>query len=376
MKKTVAIQKCNSYNVESVYNAVKKLIELSPPPNVSGKTVLIKPNILSPKKPEAAVCTHPVVVGAVVKCFIELGATKVIVGESPATAASTFAAKTTGMYEQVIQNGGIWADFSKEVNISAPQAKLAHNFAFAEPFAQADIIVSVAKLKSHQLMAYTGAMKNLFGLVVGLKKAQMHYRFPNKKDFATYLTDLNIAAKAQYAIMDAIVGMDGPGGPGNGNPISMNFLAASTNILALDWICARAAGYNPTEVPNLNDAMERKIWLNSEDEIQLVGCNFEEIKCSTFKAVHLKATAHSLGKMLPPFVDSLARLIFERNPHFDKKRCIKCGKCIEICPPKILSFAVNKNGSKSHIQIQRSQCLRCYCCHEICPVEAITLGRF
>ena len=54
------------------------------------------------------------------------------------------------------------------------------------------------------------AMKNLFGLVVGLEKAQCHYRFDDKKDFAAFLTDLNISANASYAIMDAIVGMDGP----------------------------------------------------------------------------------------------------------------------------------------------------------------------
>lgn len=376
MEKTVALQKCFSYDEESVYTSIKKLLELAPPPSVQGKIILIKPNILSPKKAEAAICTHPVVVGATVKCFLELGAAQVLVGESPATAPSTFAAKATGMYEQVVKNGGKWVDFNAEISVTATNAKLAHSFSFASAFKEADLIVSVAKLKSHQLMSYTGAMKNLFGLVVGLKKAQMHYRFPDKKDFATYLTDLNLAAKAQYAIMDAIIGMDGPGGPGNGNPIPMNFLASSCNILALDWICAKAAGYNPNEILNLKDALERNHWLNNENEIQLTGCNFEEIFCPNFKAVHQNTAAITLGKMLPPFVDSLAKLIFERNPHFNKNKCIKCGKCIEICPPQILSFALTKDSKKSHIQIQRNKCLRCYCCHEICPVEAITLRRF
>ena len=107
---------------------------------------------------------------------------------------------------------------------------------FAKHFEKADLVVSVAKLKSHQLMSYTGAMKNLFGLIVGLKKAQQHYRFPDKEDFAKYLTDLNLAAKAEYAIMDGIVGMDGPGGPGNGRPIPVGFLASSTNILAISLV--------------------------------------------------------------------------------------------------------------------------------------------
>jgi len=205
MTTTVALQKCNDYTFDDVYNCVKKLMELVPPPDVKDKVVLLKPNILYPKKPEMAVCTHPVVVGACVKKFVELGAKKVLVGESPAIANSVSAAKSVGMYEQVINNGGEWIDFNKHVVIPCENGKIIKQINFAEPFTQADIIVSLAKLKSHQLMAYTGAMKNLFGLVIGLEKAQSHYRFSEKKDFAAFLTDLNVAANASYAIMDAII---------------------------------------------------------------------------------------------------------------------------------------------------------------------------
>ena len=234
MTKNVAIQKCDEYDFNLVYKALCEATRLVPPPNVQGKTVLIKPNILSPKKPENAVCTHPVVVGAAVKLFVELGASRVIVGESPATANPTAAAKATGMYKQIIENGGEWVEFGGGTQVPCEQGKIVKTLEFADAFSQADIVVSVAKLKTHQLMSYTGAMKNLFGFIVGLKKAQTHYRFPNKADFASFLTDLNLAAKPQYAIMDAIVCMEGQGGPGNGNPVKVGFLAASDNILALE----------------------------------------------------------------------------------------------------------------------------------------------
>ncbi|MBO5400788.1 MAG: DUF362 domain-containing protein, partial [Spirochaetaceae bacterium] len=208
MTTTVSLEKCSEYQFDSVYAALKNLVKNVPPPDVSGKTVLLKPNILSPKKPEFAICTHPVVVGAAVKLFLELGAKKVLVGESPATANPTSAAKATGMYSQIIDKGGEWVEFSDQVNVDCPNGKLVKSFEFASPFADADIVVSLSKLKTHQFMSYTGAMKNLFGLIVGLKKAKTHYRFSNKQDFAAYLTDLNLAANPQYAIMDAIVGME------------------------------------------------------------------------------------------------------------------------------------------------------------------------
>ena len=71
MSNTVALAKCDDYIFDQVFSKIKELLELVPPPDVNGKVVLIKPNILYPKKPELAVCTHPVVVGAVVKAFVE-----------------------------------------------------------------------------------------------------------------------------------------------------------------------------------------------------------------------------------------------------------------------------------------------------------------
>jgi uncharacterized protein (DUF362 family)/NAD-dependent dihydropyrimidine dehydrogenase PreA subunit len=372
MTTTVSIEKCNEYQFDLVYSALKKMVQDVPPPDVKGKTVLLKPNILSPKKPEFAICTHPVVVGAAVKIFLELGAKKALVGESPATANPTQAAKVTGMLSEITENGGEWVEFSNQVQVECKDGKLVKIFEFASPIAEADVVVSLSKLKSHQFMSYTGAMKNLFGLIVGLKKAQTHYRFQNKQDFATFLTDLNLAANPQYAIMDAIVGMEGPGGPGNGDPVQLGFLAASDNILALDWTCASIVGYNPMQIPNLKDALERNYWLQSPSDIKTVGAAIQEVTPKSFKIVKETSASISLQKMLPNWLNSLATLVFVKTPRFNPKKCIKCGKCAEICPPQILSF--NKN--KQIVMSDRKKCLHCFCCHEICPVEAITLHKF
>lgn len=369
---TVAIEKCDTYSFDKVYSAVEKLLSLCPPPEVNGKTVLIKPNMLSPKKPEAAVCTNPAVVGAVVKAFVARGA-QVLVGESPATANSTTAAKTVGTYDAVVINGGVWDAFDDSVIVACPKGKLVKSFEFARPFLKADVIVSVAKLKTHQLMAYTGAMKNLFGLMVGLKKAQMHFRFPQREDFSEFLVDLNVAAHAQYSIMDAIVGMEGNGGPGNGEPKQLGFLAASNNILALDWTCASIVGYKPHKVLYLEAALKRGVWLTNENEIKTVGVSPQSVKPVSFKTV-ADSTSLRQAQLIPQWLYDVVVPVMRRSPKFLPNICINCGKCIEICPAGILSFIPYKN--KKRVVIKRTQCLHCFCCHEICPVEAIKLRHF
>ncbi|MBE6347880.1 MAG: DUF362 domain-containing protein [Spirochaetaceae bacterium] len=373
MSTSVAVQKCDEYEFSSVYQCVKKLLELVPPPDVKGKTVLLKPNILYPKKVEDAVCTHPVVVGACVKAFVELGAKEVLVGESPAIANSTNAAKSIGLYDIVEQNGGKWADFNGSLIVPCPEGKIVKQFSFATAFEKADIVVSLSKLKTHQFMSYTGAMKNLFGLMVGLDKAQSHYRFPKKEDFGAFLTDLNICAKPCYAVMDAIVGMEGPGGPGSGDPVKLGFLASSDNILALDWFCAEIVGYNPYEVVNLKDALERKIWLENPEQIKVLGESIDEIREQTRNFKIVKEPSQTLGKMLPGWLDFLATKILTRNVHFKQSKCLKCQRCKQICPAQIIKMT-GKNGTAQ--LSDATKCLHCFCCHEICPADAIKLRRF
>ena len=369
---TVAIEKCSAYEFDKVYAAVEEMMRLCPPPDVRGKTVLIKPNMLSPKKPEAAVCTHPVVVDAVVKAFVARGA-RVIAGESPATANSTAAAKAVGTYDAVVNNGGEWDAFDDSVIVSCPDGKLVKSFEFARPFIKADVIVSVAKLKTHQLMSYTGAMKNMFGLMVGLKKAQTHFRFPNREDFSNFLVDLNIACHANYAVMDAIVGMEGKGGPGNGDPVHLGFLAASANLLALDWTCASIVGYKPHNVVYLEAALQRGVWLKNENDIKTVGVSPLEVKPASFKIV-VDPTSLRQARLIPQWVYDAAEPLMRRSPKFVAAKCVNCGKCLEICPAHILSFVPYKN--KKRVVIQRKNCLHCFCCHEICPADAIKLVHF
>lgn len=373
MTKETALLRCSTYDDELVYNTIAKLFELVPPPDVRGKTLLLKPNILQPKSADYMICTHPVVVGAVVKHFVERGAKTVLVGESPATSSSLGAAKASGIYEAVQKAGGTWVNFDKAREFTCGDCALVKSFNFAEPFFDADMIITLPKLKTHQLLSYTGAMKNLFGLMIGLQKAETHFRFPNPKDFAAFLTDINVASKPVYAIMDGIVAMEGHG-PASGNPHAVGVLGASCNVLALDWVCSSLIGYNPHTILNLEDALARGIWGSNPQEFVTLGDDFESLKPKDFKLVKNPRSTAFLKPELPKWIHRLSFFIFSKYPTFSNKKCIRCGQCAKICPPHALCLDLSTDGTKNKTpRLNKDACIHCYCCHEVCPVDAIKL---
>jgi uncharacterized protein (DUF362 family)/Pyruvate/2-oxoacid:ferredoxin oxidoreductase delta subunit len=386
--KTVAFEACKNYDRERVCQIIEKLLLEIPPPDVYNKTVLLKPNIVVSKKPEHAACTHPAVVYAMIIALFQRGAAKIVVGDSSINFDSKLAARVAGIYDTVVEAGAEWVDFDRMVEVPCVDGKVVKSVFVTEEVKLADVIITLPKLKTHALMAYTGAMKNMFGLMVGNNKSQTHYRFPDKKDFSAYLTDLNIAVKPQYGLMDGILAMSGDNGPTNGIPTQVGILAASCNVLALDWMCASLIGYDPHKIINLDDALRRRLWLNSPEEIELKGDDFAKLKPAEFNlATHVRRSSifeeprptkiksllrlyAKVIKQTMPGPYNFLRLLFGIYPHFMKMKCIFCKNCIEICPAKALVFTRQKR-----IMLNRSKCIRCFCCHEVCPKGAIKIQR-
>ena len=77
--------------------------------------------------------------------------------------------------------------------------------------------------------------------------------------------------------------------------------------------------------------------------------------------------------MIPGWVNFIAKKFFEKTPRFNPKKCVRCGRCKQICPAHIIEL----NGKNKTANLtDKSKCLHCFCCHEICPEDAIKLKRF
>jgi uncharacterized protein (DUF362 family)/Pyruvate/2-oxoacid:ferredoxin oxidoreductase delta subunit len=373
MESSVAIVRCGVYESEQVYAALRSAVEAAPSLDVSGKTALLKPNIVFDSPPEKAIVTHPVFLEAAIRLLRDRGASRILVGDSPGLQKPNFTAKLSGLGAVTERLGAEWVDFTREkYDLPCPGGKTVKRFSVTAAVRDADCIISLPKLKTHQLMYYTGAMKNLFGLIPSAAKSPMHVRYPSREAFASMIVDLNLAAKPHYALMDAIVGMEGPG-PGAGDPRPIGLVLASANLLALDIAAGEIIGYPPLEIPVAREALSRRVWLNSLSEIRYPLLKPEDLRIGDFKKIPLKKSGAQLTEFLLPRPLRKFRERLIPRPVIDRSVCLRCGDCARICGSK--AMALSGEGQEKQVRIDYNVCIRCYCCHEICPVKAITIQK-
>jgi uncharacterized protein (DUF362 family)/NAD-dependent dihydropyrimidine dehydrogenase PreA subunit len=369
----VSIVKCSNYDRENIYNSVKESVNLAGGFEfVKGKKVLLKPNLLAPSKPEQSVTTHPEVVRAVIKLAYENGAESVAVGDSPGIGTQDIIYNMTGIKKVVEEEKAVIANFREKVDLENHEGKLVKKFEVAKAVKDADIIISIAKLKTHGMTYFTGSMKNLFGTVPGVLKPQFHFKFPDKNDFAEMIVDLNLALKPHFGIIDGVMGMEG-NGPRSGNARFIGVIMASKDLTALDATACRVVGINPDNINIIKNGAERGLGVIEEDDIKIEGTLIGEVVVKNFKQITREKDILSLLPFkLPKFINNIIKNILVPKPFFIHKKCILCNECVKVCPvePKAL-----KNENKK-IEINRNLCIRCFCCQEMCPVGAIEPKRF
>ncbi|MDY7028979.1 MAG: DUF362 domain-containing protein [Spirochaetota bacterium] len=371
MKQIVAVQQCVSYDPERLIGALRTAVGLAGGFDVADKRVLLKPNILRDAPVNKAVTTHPEFVRAAIRLCRELGAAEIMVGDSPGVHLANFRGTSCGIHQVVEEEGAVWVDFSgPKYRVPVPEPYLEKEFILTGALQEVDAVISLPKLKTHQLMGYTGAMKNLFGLLPGYAKAAFHVKYPGRDDIGRMIVDLVSAVKPHYALMDGIVGMEGPG-PGNGYPRSVGLVAVSSSLLALDMIAAEFIGYRWNDIPSNRFGAERLDGIGSPDDIEVRGAALEELRPKNFQRIEENRPGVLLRILLRFSFIRRIEIRMRPRPVFDHDKCILCGECVAICASRALAF--EGSGEDRRVVIQYKQCIRCYCCHEVCPADAISI---
>lgn len=369
----VAITECSTYDIDPLYEALEKVCDAANMADVKDKVILLKPNILSDASSEKAITTHPEVVRALIRILFNKGAKEVYVGDSPGIHGPSFFPRTSGIGKVCLEEGAKWCEFAREPVMTNIPGVFKLKLPLPKIMDEVDMIISVAKMKTHQLMYSTGSVKNIFGMVAGLHKSACHMRYPTSESFAKMLSGLYSVIKPTFAIMDAIVAMEGAG-PAAGIPRHVGLLLASNDPTALDVSQSIIMGYDPFTIPLTNSLLSRRLtkWRSLEDiNYPLLDAN--ELIIQDYKKIELREKESLIGTLILPLLTRKFKMRHrqkEPKPLFDRSICIGCNKCVEICPAIAIILDKERKAVCNY-----SKCIRCYCCHEVCPVNAIEIEK-
>ena len=329
---TVSIVKCSNYERAKVDVAVQETIDL-----LGGieryvrpdDQALLKVNLLAGTAPEKAVTTHPAVVRTMIGQVRAAGATPLVGDcsghEGPPNRNRYLSGCHQAGIQQVCQEEGVeLVHLSAEsVEVENPQGQVFKRFTLAKGVVDADVIINLPKLKTHGLTLFTGGVKNNFGCLPGLHKAQMHLRAQGVEDFAQSLVDLLLAVRPTLTVMDAVVGMDGDG-PRNGQPKQIAAILASTDPVALDAVACQMVGIEPLMVPTTRLAHEQGVGTGDLAHIEVLGEPLEAMRVADFRL------SSGSGILFRP--TGLLRFLQGRlvaKPVLVAERCQGCWVCVE-----------------------------------------------
>jgi uncharacterized protein (DUF362 family)/NAD-dependent dihydropyrimidine dehydrogenase PreA subunit len=341
----VSIVKCNSYESKDLKKALEKSLKNINFVFKKNMKILIKPNILSPHPPEKAITTNPAVIEELCKILKKYHA-DIYIGES-----SSY--ETKKGFE--VSGIGKLKKYAKIINFETQDKKLfkfrgVKEVPLPKIIFEMDLVINVAKLKTHAFTGVTLCVKNLYGCIPGMAKSSYHKLMPSLGSFSKFLIELHGKIKPELNILDGILGLEGMGPGLSGKPIKSNLLICGANAPATDIIASRIMGFEP------NSIYTNRFSGIQGDKIEVIG----EIPSLNFKKPPLSLFIRS------PFLCHLEKLFPKSRIIFDHDKCKQCHLCEKKCPVQAIKL-------NPFPECNNKRCIRCVCCIEVCPQKAITL---
>ena len=366
----VIIKECKDYNLKNLIEKINDGIDSLGGWALfvkAGDRVLLKVNLIGPKSSDSAAITHCEFVRALTRILKERDC-EVWIGDSSGGAIAGVAPtaqsfRASGLEKVAKEEGAIIKNFDKEGVVEfSPKGKLKEKMYLAKPIYDADVVINLPKFKTHMMGIYTGAIKNVFGCIPGLRKAKYHKMATTPGDFGEILADIHECGKFHLHIMDGIQAMQGDG-PTAGEVYQANKILISNDPLALDVVAIKMLGLDIEDLPILAASKDRIVGEGSLDNIKVEG-DFQSIpRLNDFKLPAFQRGARLRNfNILIPVINFL-----HSKPRVNLKKCKNCNVCVESCPVEVID--------KDTKEINYEECIECLCCHELCMYKAIDLKR-
>lgn len=291
---TVALTRCNDYSQANIADAMGRQFELLGGIDrfvKSGDTVLLKPNFIAPRSREYATQTHPAVIIEIARLLKDYGA-KPFVADSPAWSNASTCAKALKLDEPLKKLSVPIKQLDKPrwCRIGTGKTRVG----ISSVALDADVIFNLPKLKAHQQLLTTFAIKNMFGCASGKQKAFWHFAKGRRMErFCKMLVNIYKFVNPALTIIDGVSAMD-RGGPINGRTRPLGWLIGGTDPVACEIVCCKIIDIDPEEVPILRAAKRAGLGCADQEGIKLVGDDPTQNICTDFELPELIPLSFSL----------------------------------------------------------------------------------
>jgi len=367
----VSLIKCTSYEQDQLSDSIKKAINL-----IGGldsilkrdAKVFIKLNLVGPFDKDKGITTHPEFVKAVIK-EVKKFTNNITVGDNPAVRDQIHTLKKCGIYNILVEENVKILDQSKIITIHNSNSKIYPDFDVTEEMMTCDLLINLPKLKTHSLAYMTVCEKNFFGTIYGLNKSAWHVKANNPLEFGSAMNDLYGAILETLSknnskilnICDGILGLEGEGPSTGGKPKYANAILCSLDAVSLDAVACKLVNLDNNKIFITNIAAERGYGENDLNKIEIIGNQLSDFN------INFEAPKDSMGNVALRILKfKFIRNLVLEHPKINPNKCIKCGECVKICPPKTMTIEKGK-----YPKLQKIKCIRCWCCQEVCPQNAI-----
>lgn len=354
---------------ENCREAVEKAFATFPI-DVRGKKVAVKMNALKAcdDPDQQALVTNYRLLAAVFQKLESLNPAEIVAGDSVGTESygnSEYVFDATRLKEVA---GPYYRNFNRNLEVVELEKPFRRKVAVLKDVIDADIYISVPKMKTHGLTRISGAVKNNYGLLTGGQKAWYHYHSGAPERFAEIIIEMFRLRPPDLVIMDAILAMEGFG-PASPETHWVNKVLASNDAVALDVVESQIIGFTVEDVPYLRIARDLSLGETDLGNIEIIG------DARTIETYHRPTPPEASYSYRAGVGSGRATIEFYRQrvayrPVITADNCRYaegCSACVTTCPSGALS--TGKDGPVLDV----SKCMACSACREACDFSGLEL---
>ena len=297
----VSLKKCRDYRTERIRQVLESHFSLLGGADKfisRGDVVLLKPNFIVPRPSHTAVQTDGAIILELAKMLKDRGA-RPFVADSPAWSDTFECVRVLGIAD-ALKKIGVEV---KSLDKPRPCRIGDTTVGISSVALEADRIINLPKLKAHQQLGATIAVKNMFGCVSGKAKAMWHFRKGgDASEFCDLLIGIYKLLAPVVTIIDAVVAMEGAG-PINGSPKKLGWIIASSDPVAAEIVVCKLIDFEADGLPIIRRAKQIGFGCSDIQQIEIVGDNYSDGICYDFE----RAPQVPLRFTLPRVVRSVSK---------------------------------------------------------------------